>query len=174
MGQVALPAYYTDAATIALGDECQLLDLDEIVAEKRVFFAFKRLADIVLSILALIVLAPLFAITALAIAIDDGFPVFFSQVRIGKGGRAFRIYKFRSMCRNAPDLHECLLEHNEADGPAFKMREDPGITRVGPFVRRMCIDELPQLINVIKGDMSLVGPRPLVVREALACNPSQA
>lgn len=109
----------------------------------------KRLIDIGLSLLALLLLSPVLLATAIAIALESGRPVFFSQVRIGLGGRAFRMLKFRSMRRDAA-----------AVGPYFTATDDPRITRSGRFIRRTSIDELPQLINVLKGDMSLVGPRP--------------
>lgn len=109
----------------------------------------KRGMDIVLSLAALLVLAPLLLGAALAIALETGFPVLFRQTRLGLNGREFGMYKFRSMVKNAASL-----------GPYFTQTEDPRITRVGHFIRRTSIDELPQLINVLCGDMSLVGPRP--------------
>lgn len=174
MDRVVMPAYAPDAATLALREGTDIVSLEETIAKKRAFFAFKRIADIVLAILAIIVLIPLFIVVAIAIAIDDGFPILFQQVRIGKDGKLFRILKFRSMYRNAAEMHESLLAQNEADGPAFKIKRDPRMTRVGRFIRKVCIDELPQLVNVIKGDMSIVGPRPLVVKEAYACTGRQA
>ena len=120
-----------------------------------------RLRDVTLSALALILLLPVFLITALAIVIDDPTAgPFFTQLRCGKDGRLFRMYKFRSM---EPDAEERLFELsglNERDGPAFKIKNDPRVTRVGRFIRKTNIDELPQLLNIIKGDMSIVGPRP--------------
>lgn len=115
---------------------------------------------------ALIVLSPLMLLTALAVVLDDpkGGPIF-SQERVGRRGKPFRMYKFRSMCVNAESELEALMKHNEMDGPAFKMKDDPRITRVGRFIRKTSIDELPQLLNVLRGDMSIVGPRPALPRE---------
>lgn len=117
----------------------------------------KRLVDVVLSALALLLLSPVLLATAAAVVIDDGFPVFFRQVRIGRGGLTFGMFKFRSMVRNAAAI-----------GPFNTAAGDPRITRVGRFIRRTSLDELPQLLNVLAGDMSLVGPRPDVpVQRAL-------
>ncbi len=109
----------------------------------------KRLLDLVLSAMALLALSPLLLATALAIALESGWPVMFRQTRLGLHGREFGMYKFRSMVKNAASI-----------GPYFTTDNDPRITRVGRFIRRTSIDELPQLLNVLKGDMSLVGPRP--------------
>lgn len=125
----------------------------------------KRFFDVVLSVLALIVLSPVFLITAAAIYIEDKDPVIFTQERNGLNGKTFRMYKFRTMCVNAPAMHKDLLDKNELNGPAFKMKDDPRITKVGKILRRTSLDELPQLINIIKGDMSIVGPRPLPTYE---------
>ncbi len=138
-----------------------------------VYHAIKRFLDVALSLLALVVLSPVFLITAIAIKLEDGAPVIFKQERSGLNGRVFEMYKFRSMVKNAPELHESLLEKNELDGPAFKLKDDPRITKVGKVIRRTSIDELPQLINIIKGDMSIVGPRPLPVYETEQCNEYQ-
>jgi lipopolysaccharide/colanic/teichoic acid biosynthesis glycosyltransferase len=117
----------------------------------------KRLMDVVLSALALLLLSPVLLATAAAVAIDSGFPVLFQQVRIGRDGRTFGMFKFRSMVKNAAAL-----------GPFNTSANDPRITRVGRFIRRTSLDELPQLLNVLRGDMSLVGPRPDVpVQRAL-------
>lgn len=138
-----------------------------------IYYAVKRFFDIALCVLALVVLSPVFLITALAIKIEDGEPVIFTQERTGLNGNVFKMYKFRSMVKNAPELHISLLEKNELDGPAFKLKDDPRITKVGKIIRRTSIDELPQLINIIKGDMSIVGPRPLPVYETEHCNEYQ-
>lgn len=138
-----------------------------------IYHAIKRFFDVILSVLALVVLSPIFLITAIAIKVEDGEPIIFKQERSGINGRVFMMYKFRSMIKNAPELHESLLEKNELDGPAFKLKDDPRITKVGKFIRRTSIDELPQLINIIKGDMSIVGPRPLPVYETEQCNEYQ-
>ena len=122
---------------------------------------FKRFMDIVLAITALILGSPLLLITALLVKITSPGPIIFSQVRVGKYGRHFKFYKFRSMYIDAEARKAELLQHNESgDGVIFKMRHDPRITPVGRFIRKFSIDELPQLFNVILGDMSMVGPRP--------------
>lgn len=151
-----------------IGDETGrrvLLDKDEIKAGGAYLFV-KRLFDIVCSFLALVVLSPLFLLVALIIFIDDphGSP-FYSQQRVGKDGRLFRFWKFRSMVVNADELRAELEKDNEKDGPVFKIKDDPRITRVGKFIRKTSIDELPQLWNVLKGDMSIVGPRPPLPKE---------
>lgn len=126
----------------------------------------KRAFDIFGSALILLILSPVFILTALLILLDSGRPIFFSQTRTAlRGGKTFGFLKFRSMVKNADALKADLRQHNESDGALFKMRKDPRITRVGRFIRRYSIDELPQLINVLKGDMSLVGPRPLPVED---------
>lgn len=125
----------------------------------------KRLIDIVGSASLLVALAPLFAAVTLLIRLDSPGPLFFAQERVGFNKRRFRILKFRTMVVGS-DQQQHMLEHlNEAEGPVFKIKNDPRITRVGRILRRFSIDELPQLINVLKGDMSLVGPRPLPVRD---------
>lgn len=131
----------------------------------RLYLSCKRIFDVTASMAALIVLLPVFIVTALAIKKEDGGPVLFLQERNGLNGKVFHMYKFRSMCVEAPKMHNALLEKNELDGPAFKIKDDPRLTRVGKFIRRTSIDELPQLINIIRGEMSIVGPRPLPVYE---------
>lgn len=135
--------------------------------EKRVLYHFfKRIFDELLSIIAIILLIPVFIITAILIKIDDpNGPIIYSQIRIGKNGHPFKMYKFRSMVVNADKELEKLLGQNEVEGAMFKMKSDPRVTRVGKFIRKYSIDELPQLLNVIKGDMALVGPRPPLKRE---------
>ena len=113
----------------------------------------------------MIVLSPIFLITALAIKIEDGGPVVFTQYRVGKDGIPFKMYKFRSMRVDAEEVLKKLQEQNEADGPVFKMKHDPIITKVGHFIIKFSIDELMQLVNVFKGDMSVVGPRPALPNE---------
>lgn len=133
----------------------------------------KRFFDIVLSLIALVVLSPVFLVTAIAIRLEDGEPVIFTQDRSGLNGSVFKMYKFRSMRAGADKEHEDLLKYNELDGPAFKMKLDPRITKVGRFIRKTSIDELPQLVNILKGEMSIVGPRPLPVYETEKCNTYQ-
>jgi lipopolysaccharide/colanic/teichoic acid biosynthesis glycosyltransferase len=127
--------------------------------------AAKRLIDIVASSALLVALAPLFAAIALLIRSDSPGPVFFKQERIGFNKRRFRLLKFRTMVDGADAQQADLEDLNEAEGPVFKIKNDPRVTRLGRFLRRCSIDELPQLVNVLKGDMSLVGPRPLPVRD---------
>jgi len=130
---------------------------------------WKRAIDIVGAVTGMIVLSPVLLATAVVIKLTSPGPIFFSQMRIGRGGRRFRIHKFRSMIVDAEDQKKQLLDRNEQDGPAFKIEEDPRVTPVGGVIRATSIDELPQLWNVLKGDMSLVGPRPLPCSESDAC-----
>lgn len=133
---------------------------------------FKRAIDIVLASFGLVVSLPLWLAIVVAIKLDSDGPAIFVQERVGIHGRRFRFYKFRSMARDAEHrLHE-VQAGNEVDGPVFKMRRDPRVTRVGAFLRRTSLDELPQLVNVIKGDMSMVGPRPPLPREVAQYRPS--
>jgi len=139
---------------------------DPVVKDKKLYWITKRAFDIIASFFALLVLSVPMIIVALIIYIDDpkGSPIF-SQQRVGRKGKPFKMYKFRSMVVNAEDLLEDLQELNEADGPAFKIKDDPRITKIGKFIRKTSIDELPQLFNVLKGDMSVVGPRPALPKE---------
>ena len=126
----------------------------------------KRVFDFVASLLGLIILSPLFLIIAIAIKVEDPKgSVFYSQTRLGRGEAPFKMYKFRSMVSNADQLLEELLKNNEIDGAMFKMQDDPRVTKTGKFIRKYSIDELPQLLNVLQGSMSLVGPRPPLPRE---------
>lgn len=125
----------------------------------------KRVIDVVCSFVGVLVLSPLFIIIAIIIKFTSKGPVFFSQKRVGRDGKEFKMYKFRSMVVNAEELKEKLVAQNEMSGPMFKMKDDPRVTRVGKFIRKTSIDELPQLFNVLKGDMSLVGPRPSLPKE---------
>ena len=120
----------------------------------------QRAGDWVVSFLGALLLLPIFVVIALLIKFDSPGPVLFTQKRVGKDGRVFDFYKFRSMIANAEAIRSQIEAQNERSGPVFKMRGDPRITRVGRFLRKCSLDELPQLLNVIKGDMSLVGPRP--------------
>lgn len=141
-------------------------DRKEILRTKRLYWMGRRAQDVFFSLLALIVLAVPMAIVALVIWIDSpGASPIFSQDRVGRDGKVFKFYKFRSMIPNAEAKLNEVLAQNEMDGPVFKMKNDPRITRVGRFIRRTSIDELPQLINILKGDMSIVGPRPALPRE---------
>jgi len=142
-------------------------------APKPVYEFFKRIFDIVMCSLALVVLSPVFLVVAIAIKLQDGGNVFYSQTRLTKGGKEFEMYKFRSMCPDADKHLEELMDKNEMSGPAFKMKDDPRITKVGKFLRKTSIDELPQLINIIRGDMSIIGPRPPLVWEVAEYTPYQ-
>ena len=129
------------------------------------YYVVKRVMDIVGSSIGMILLSPIMLITAIAIKLNSKGGIIFSQERVGKHGVHFKMYKFRSMVVNAEELLKELKDKNEVSGPMFKMKEDPRITTVGKFIRKTSIDELPQLFNVLKGDMSLVGPRPNLPRE---------
>lgn len=132
----------------------------------RSLLVVKRTVDIMISGVALVLLTPLFAGVAIFILIDDGFPVLLQQRRVGLYGREFRLLKFRSMCRDADEMKEGLMEQNEsAGGIMFKMKNDPRITRVGRTLRRFSIDEMPQFLNILAGDLSVVGPRPPLPEE---------
>lgn len=143
-----------------------VLDRKNELHRKRGYWVLRRGQDIIFSALALIVLSPLMALIALLIYIDDpkGSPIF-TQMRCGRDGKLFRFYKFRTMCVDAETKLNELLEKNEMDGPAFKMKDDPRITRIGRILRKTSLDELPQLWNILKGEMSIVGPRPALPRE---------
>ena len=138
--------------------------------KSHIYKLLKRFFDIVLSGAALICLSPVFLITAIAIKLEDGGPAFFTQPRAGKDMKPFKMYKFRSMYVNADEKLKELLKDNEQTGHAFKIKNDPRITKVGKFIRKTSIDELPQLINIIKGDMSIVGPRPILPFQMEECN----
>ncbi|MGL4742037.1 MAG: sugar transferase [Sarcina sp.] len=125
----------------------------------------KRIIDIIGAIAGLIVLFPIYIIVGIIIKIDSKGPIIFSQERVGKNGNIFKMYKFRSMVVNAEELKERLAKQNERKGPMFKIKEDPRVTKIGKFIRKTSIDELPQLINILKGDMSIVGPRPSLPKE---------
>ena len=148
---------------------------DEVILNKSHTYLFvKRVLDVIASSIGLIFLSPLFLFLAILIKIEDSKgAVFFKQTRIGKDNKEFQMYKFRSMVSNAEELLENLLEQNEVSGAMFKIKEDPRITKIGSFIRRTSIDELPQLVNVLKGDMSLVGPRPPLQREVVLYTPYQ-
>lgn len=131
-----------------------------------IYLFFKRLIDIMGSLIGLIILSPIFIVVSICIKLEDPKgSIFFGQERNGKFPKTFKMYKFRSMVHNAEELLEQLKAQNEMNGPAFKMKNDPRITKVGKFIRKTSIDELPQLINILKGDMSFVGPRPPIPRE---------
>ena len=126
---------------------------------------FKRIFDLVISSVSLVLLAPLFFAMGIAIKLSSPGPVFYRWKVVGKGGCPFTGYKFRSMCSNADELKEKLEPLNEMRGPVFKLTKDPRVTKLGSCMRRYSLDELPQLYSVLKGDMSLVGPRPPLISE---------
>lgn len=143
-----------------------LLDRNKVLRLRKSYWIVRRTQDILLSALALLVLWPVMLVVALAVWIDSpGASPIFSQERVGRDGKVFRFYKFRSMIPNAEEKLEELLDQNEMEGPAFKIKDDPRITRVGRFIRKSSLDELPQLWNILRGDMSIVGPRPPLPRE---------
>jgi lipopolysaccharide/colanic/teichoic acid biosynthesis glycosyltransferase len=131
------------------------------------------MVDVLGGVAGLIGCGPFMLLAAIAIKIEDGGPVFYRQTRIGKWGIPFEILKFRSMKVNADKMKDTLLKENETKGLTFKMKEDPRITKVGKFIRKASIDEMPQFINVLKGEMSMVGPRPPVPREVALYGPHE-
>lgn len=160
--ELQLPAVNPPATTALLAQ-----DLGEVAA-RPVYQLAKRALDAAVSFVALLVLAPLMGILALLIKLQDGGPVVFAQDRIGRGGRRFRFFKFRSMCGDAEAQREQLVGGRP---PRFKLEDDPRITPLGRFLRRWSLDELPQFWNVLRGDMSLVGPRPLLPEEVAVHGP---
>ncbi len=146
--------------------------IETLTKDKKIIYNFsKRILDLVLAILALIFLSPFLLIIAILIKIESKGPIIFSQKRVGINGKEFKMYKFRSMVINAEELKDKLEKKNQMSGPMFKIKNDPRITKVGKFIRKTSIDELPQLINILKGDMSLVGPRPSLPREVSKFEP---
>ena len=174
--------------TLAWSNGVVVIDADSILEEDpettaaaerlrtgRLAYRFvKRLFDIVFSVLVIVCLSWLYLIIALAVKIDDpAGPVFFHQKRVGKDGKEFYIYKFRSMVADAEEHLEELRALNEKTGPVFKMADDPRVTRVGKLLRKLSLDELPQFVNVLKGDLSVVGPRPALPKEVETYTPRQ-
>jgi exopolysaccharide biosynthesis polyprenyl glycosylphosphotransferase len=147
-----------------------LIEIREI-AFSPAALVLKRVIDLTLSLVGLLVLWPFFLLVGIAIKVDSRGPVFFKQERVGEEHERFQIVKFRTMRKGAERELDDLREVNEADGPIFKIREDPRVTRVGRFLRQTSLDELPQLINVIRGEMSLVGPRPPIPEEVAQYKP---
>lgn len=155
-----------------LQEEREQVIITQADLNKPVYEAVKRIFDVLFSLLALAVLSPLFLITAIAVR-SDGGKAMYKQIRIGKNNKPFYMYKFRSMCPDAERMQDELKKYNEMDGPVFKIKNDPRITRVGKFIRKYSIDELPQLVNILKGDMSIVGPRPPLPNEVAQYNDYQ-
>ena len=142
------------------------IDREKTLRSHRRYWVLRRAQDIVFSLLALILLAPLALLISLAIVLDSpGDGAIFRQRRVGRDGKLFWLYKFRTMCPDAEEQLNELLSQNQMDGPVFKIKGDPRITRVGRFLRKTSLDELPQLLNVLQGRMSIVGPRPALPRE---------
>ena len=142
------------------------IDREKMLRGHRHYWVLRRAQDIVFSLLALILLAPLALVISLAIVLDSpGDGAIFRQRRVGRDDKLFWLYKFRTMCPDAEKRLNELLKLNQMDGPVFKIKGDPRITRVGRFLRKTSLDELPQLLNVLRGDMSIVGPRPALPRE---------
>ena len=147
---------------------------DELINKSAFYLISKRVIDIVGSLCGIILLSPIFLIVAILIKLEDPKgKIFFSQERNRTYPKTFKMYKFRSMVHNAEELLKDLIDRNEQTGPVFKINDDPRITKVGKFIRKTSIDELPQLFNVLKGDMSLVGPRPPIPHEVEQYNSYQ-
>lgn len=156
-------------------NEAQVMETGSYVSAssqtRGAYLTAKRTMDILGALFGIILLLPVLILVALLIKLEDPKgPILFKQVRVGKNGRSFSMYKFRSMVSNAEELLEQLLHQNEVSGHMFKMKEDPRITKIGKLIRKTSLDELPQLINVLKGEMSLVGPRPPLPREVKEYN----
>ena len=147
------------------GIKIELENIEENKESLKFYEICKRGIDIIGAGSGLLLLSPVIAIVACAVKFTSKGPIFFSQKRVGKNGQLFDMYKFRSMVVNAEELKEKLAHQNEMSGPMFKMKDDPRVTNVGKFIRKTSLDELPQLWNVLKGDMSLVGPRPSLPKE---------
>ena len=154
--------------------EIEELSLDRNIMVSDVSYGYrflKRTIDIIASLIGLILLSPVLIIVSILIKLESEGPIIFSQDRIGYKGQKFKMYKFRSMVVNAEELKKKLVEQNEMSGPMFKMKNDPRVTKVGKFIRKTSIDELPQLINILRGEMSLVGPRPSLPKEVKEFEP---
>lgn len=159
---------------ISSGSQSESTEPEITIYEKPVYLAVKRCFDIVFSLLCIIVFTIPILFVMLLIVIDSpGASPIYTQYRVGKNGRVFKFYKLRSMVPGADQMLDSLLDQNEMEGPAFKISNDPRITRVGRVIRKTCIDELPQLWNILKGDMSFVGPRPPLPREVEQYNDFQ-
>lgn len=159
---------------ISSGSQSESAEPEITIYEKPVYLAVKRCFDIVFSLLCIIVFTIPILFVMLLIVIDSpGASPIYIQYRVGKNGRVFKFYKLRSMVPEADQMLDSLLDQNEMEGPAFKISNDPRITRVGRVIRKTCIDELPQLWNILKGDMSFVGPRPPLPREVEQYNDFQ-
>ncbi len=171
---------YNPAVSVCSGEN-ERIELYSVLAnppvetKKRrlIYHGIKRIFDVILSAFAIAILFFLLLIVSAAIRLDSKGPAIYTQKRAGKKGKSFTIYKFRSMCEDADQLRENLQDQNECDGPVFKIVRDPRVTRVGKFLRKTSLDELPQLFNILKGDMSIVGPRPPLLSEVEQYTPYQ-
>ena len=143
------------------------------VKSHRMYTLIKRFVDMLISFFTIVAFLPVFFIIAVAIKLDSKGPIIYMQQRIGKDGKPFKMYKFRSMCVDADQKLSELKALNERDGPVFKIANDPRVTRVGKFIRKTCMDELPQLLNILKGEMAIVGPRPPLPNEVEEYTPYQ-
>ena len=149
------------------------VDREEVLFEEQVedsrlgYYFLKRTMDVICSLVGLVILSPIFLVVTILIRLESKGGSIFSQERVGKNGKRFKMYKFRSMVANAEELKDKLCGQNEMCGPMFKIKKDPRVTKVGKFIRKTSIDELPQLVNVLKGEMSLVGPRPSLPKEVV-------
>jgi lipopolysaccharide/colanic/teichoic acid biosynthesis glycosyltransferase len=159
-----------DIRWLPVNGEVQVTSEDALVPQPRHRMVIKRTLDIVGSTFGLIVLSPILIAAVVAIRRGDGQTALFKQTREGKGGKPFTIYKLRTMVVDAEHSQAALREQSHRDGPAFKISHDPRVTPIGHLLRKTCVDELPQLLNVLRGEMSLVGPRPLPWHESRACN----
>jgi exopolysaccharide biosynthesis polyprenyl glycosylphosphotransferase len=170
-----IPSLFEETAFAGSPDDITPAHILEMAVDPpdRLVRVVKRVSDVLVSLLAIILLTLVTPAIALAIVIETGRPVFYKQERLGKYGKRFSIHKFRTMVVNAESLLAELKEQDEGDGPHFKMAVDPRLTRVGAFLRRWSLDELPQFLNVLKGDMSVVGPRPPLPREVAQYEASQ-
>ncbi len=147
-------------------------DVEIVIKDERKVYKFlKRVIDVVGSLSGLILATPILLVVGILIKLESKGPIIFSQTRVGLNGKEFKMYKLRSMVVNAEELKDNLEDRNEMSGPMFKIKDDPRITRIGKFIRKTSIDELAQLINVLKGDMSLVGPRPSLPNEVFKFEP---
>ncbi|MEO5298285.1 sugar transferase [Enterococcus cecorum] len=161
---------YTESVDSITIDSPEVQPLKEHLARKKGYLVVKRLIDIVGSIVGVVLTIPFIFVVGIAIKLESkslGAKVFFVQERVGKDGKTFKMIKFRSMREDAEEQLKNLLDKNEIKGAMFKMKNDPRVTRVGKFIRKTSIDELPQFFNVLIGDMSLVGPRPPLIREVV-------
>ena len=141
------------------------MEIEQEMEKNLGYFFIKRVIDVIGALCGILLISPVMIVVAIWIKLDSKGPVFFAQKRVGRDGKRFSMYKFRSMCLDAEDLLKKLEADNEMSGPMFKIKEDPRITKIGKFIRKTSIDELPQLFNILSGEMSLVGPRPSLPKE---------